>query len=110
MPAGMCAVAPNGQMVMANQVQIGNAAHLQARLASPYMMTHQGMMAPMMQQQVMMTPTGQLVQATQNPIQVQYVQPPTAATNGGAQYESRPVTYHPATNPMAVAQAAAQAV
>ena len=33
-----------------------------ARLASPYMMTHQGMMAPMMQQQVMMTPTGQLVQ------------------------------------------------
>jgi len=80
------------------------------------MMTHQGMMAPMMQQQammqqqVLMTPTGQLVQATQNPIQVQYVQPPTAATNGGAQYESRPVTYHPATNPMAVAQAAAQAV
>ena len=29
MPAGMCAVAPNGQMMMANQVQIGNAAHLQ---------------------------------------------------------------------------------
>ena len=27
--AGMCAMAPNGQMMMANQVQIGNAAHLQ---------------------------------------------------------------------------------
>ena len=31
MPAGMCAVAPNGQMMMANQVQIGNAAHLQGK-------------------------------------------------------------------------------
>jgi len=81
-----------------------NLTLLLARLASPYM----GMMAPMMQQQVMMTPTGQLVQA-QNPIQVQYVQPPT--NGGGAQYESRPISYgHAATNPMAVAQAAAQAV
>lgn len=46
-PPGMVAVANNGQVIMANQVQIANPAALQARLASPYGMVALGGMGGM---------------------------------------------------------------
>ena len=46
-PPGMVAMANNGQVIMANQVQIANPAALQARLASPYGMVALGGMGGM---------------------------------------------------------------
>lgn len=46
-PPGMMAMANNGQVIMANQVQIANPAALQARLASPYGMVALGGMGGM---------------------------------------------------------------
>jgi hypothetical protein len=123
----MCAMASNGQMVMANQVQIGNPAQLQARLGTPYMaMTPNGQMvmmaagqtpqmgmianpAGLQAGQIMMTPSGQMVQAAHpGQIQVQYVQPPVhGAISAGqtAQYSSQPVSYS-ATQAAAASSAA----
>lgn len=120
-PPGMMAMANNGQVIMANQVQIANPAALQARLASPYGMVAlggmggMGMMAatpqPMMTAMPMIAAQNGMGMTMINsgmPQMMQYVQPPAPPSSAQQAYMSPAVTYaaqqdsqsvNPLTNP-----------